>query len=59
MLRLIPDHVLAASREKANQWMTRNEFKPRNYLAAGIILIVWAALAYWAWIVFAERFGHS
>ena len=54
VLRLIPDHVLAASREKANQWMERNEARPRNYLAAGIILIVWAALAYWVWIVAAD-----
>ena len=54
VLRMIPDHVIAASREKANQWMTRNEAKPKNYVAAAIILVVWAALAYWAWIAFAD-----
>ena len=54
VLRMIPDHAIAASREKANQWMERNEARPRNYLAAGIILIVWAALAYWVWIVAAD-----
>ena len=50
-LRLLPEHVLAASREKAKLWMTENKSKPRNYFAAAIILIVWAALAYWTWLV--------
>ena len=50
VLRLIPQHVIAESREKANQWMTRKKAKPRNYVAAAIILTVWVALAYWVWI---------
>ncbi len=53
VVRLIPEHVLTASREKANQWLARNEARSRNYIAAAIILITWAALAYWAWIAFA------
>ena len=59
VLRLIPDHVIAASREKADQWMARNEARPRNYVAATLFILVWIALAYWAWTVFAEWFGRS
>lgn len=51
-LRMIPEHVVAASREKADEWMARNEARPRNYFAAAIIVIIWAALAsalaFWA-----------
>ena len=50
---LIPDHVIAASRQKADLWIEEKKSQPRNYFAAAIVLIIWAALAYWAWIAFA------
>ena len=53
VLRLIPDHVIAASRQQANLWIEEKKSKPRNYFAAVIILVIWAALAYWAWTTFA------
>lgn len=56
-LRMIPAHVVATAREEANQWMARNEAKPRNYSVAAIILIVWAVLAYWAWIAASRALG--
>lgn len=51
-LRLIPDHVIAASRQQANLWIEEKKSKPRNYFAAVLIVLVWIALAYWVWIVF-------
>lgn len=53
-LRLIPAHVVADSREKANAWLAVNGDKPRNYVAAALVVLVWAALAYWAWSAFSE-----
>ena len=53
VLRLIPEHVIAASRQKADLWIEEKKSQPRNYFAAAIVLIIWAALAYWAWIAFA------
>ena len=51
-LRLIPAHVLQASREKADEWLLRNETRPRNYLAAAVIVGIWLllALAAWHWL---------
>jgi uncharacterized membrane protein YkvA (DUF1232 family) len=44
-LRLIPPHVLAWGREQAS----RAPARPKSYWAAGVIVLVWLALAYWAW----------
>jgi uncharacterized membrane protein YkvA (DUF1232 family) len=52
VLRLIPEHVIAASRQKAELWVAEKKRVARNYVAAAIILIIWTALAYWAWIAF-------
>jgi uncharacterized membrane protein YkvA (DUF1232 family) len=48
-LRLIPAHVVAASREKAAQWLARNDAKPKSYAAATFIVLLWLLLALWAW----------
>ncbi len=53
-LRLIPAHVIAASRQKAELWIAESKSKPRNYFGAAVILLVWIALAYGAWIVAAD-----
>ena len=44
-LRLIPPHVIAQAREEA----LRAPERPTNYWAAAAIVLVWVALAYWAW----------
>ena len=49
VLRMLPDHVVAESRRKAELWMAEKKDKPQSYLAAAIILLLWIALAYWAW----------
>jgi len=52
VLRLIPEHVIAASRQKADLWIAEKKRVARNYVAAVLIILVWIALAYWAWRVF-------
>ncbi len=59
VLRLIPDHVIAASRQKADLWIAQEKGKPRNYFAATMIILVWLALTYWTWTIFAEWFERS
>ncbi len=54
-LRLIPAHVLADARRQAEAWLAQNQAKPRSYLAAALIVLVWIALAYWAWRLLAEH----
>lgn len=52
-VRLLPAHVVAESRTKADAWLAQSTDKPRNYLAAAFIVFVWIALAWWAWRVWA------
>lgn len=52
-LRLLPVHVIAESRQKAQVWIAEAKGKPRNYVAASIIVLIWLAVAYWAWTLFA------
>ncbi len=55
-LWLVPPHVIADSRQRADEWMAANREKPKNYLAGALILLVWLLCAYWAWTLFAEWF---
>ena len=48
-LRLIPPDVAAWGREQA----LRAPQRPTNYWAAGAIVLIWVALAYWAWTMLA------
>ena len=54
VLRLIPESVLAVSRQQAEQWMAQEQGKPKSYMAAAAILVVWLAFAWWAYIWLAE-----
>ena len=51
-LKLIPTDVIAESRTKADAWMAERRDKPRNYVAAVVIVAIWIAIAYWAWAWF-------
>jgi uncharacterized membrane protein YkvA (DUF1232 family) len=48
-LRLIPEPVKAQSRLKAEAWIAQHRTGPKNYFAAAIIVLIWLAIAYWAW----------
>jgi uncharacterized membrane protein YkvA (DUF1232 family) len=46
-LRLIPPHVAKESREKADAWIAAGNAKPRSYVGAAVIVLLWIALGYW------------
>jgi uncharacterized membrane protein YkvA (DUF1232 family) len=48
-LKLIPPPVIDECRGQAQAWITANQAKPRNYVAAALIVCVWLAAAWWAW----------
>lgn len=54
-LRLVPEHVLADSRVKAEAWLASNQARPKNYFVAFLFVCVWIAAAWWAWEWFVER----
>jgi uncharacterized membrane protein YkvA (DUF1232 family) len=47
VLRLVPDHVLAASRAKSQQWFQARAGKPRSLAGLAMVLALWL-LAAWA-----------
>ena len=51
-LRLVPEDVIAESRQKAQAWLARRQARPRSYLAAGFIVAVWLGGLYFAWALF-------
>ena len=48
-LRLLPPHVLAESRRKADAWIAAREKAPRSYAAATVFVLIWLAIAYGLW----------
>ena len=54
-LKLIPQPVIDECRAKARAWMAAHQAKPRNYVAAALIICLWLAAAWWAWRWFAAR----
>jgi uncharacterized membrane protein YkvA (DUF1232 family) len=49
-IRLLPVSVLQASRERADEWIAAQGKRPKSYVAAAVIVAVWALVA---WGVFA------
>jgi uncharacterized membrane protein YkvA (DUF1232 family) len=54
-LRLIPPAVLAAARIEADAWLATQAGRPQNYWAAAAIVVIWVAVAYWAWTMLKDR----
>lgn len=54
-LRMIPDTVKADCRRQAEAWQAQRQGRPRNWLAAAVIVLLWVALAWWAWSAWAAR----
>lgn len=55
VLKLIPEHVINESREKANQWIEENNTKPKNWFVAAIIVVIWLLLLVWMWLFFMKK----
>ncbi len=53
-LRLIPPHVLADARMRADEWIAAQKSRPRSNVAAAIIVALWIVILYWLWILVAE-----
>lgn len=51
-LKLIPEAVVVESRSAAQAWMDAHRPKPRNYIAAAIIIALWTGAAWlvWRWL---------
>ena len=52
VLKLIPGHVIAESRLKADAWIAARKKQATSYLAAALIVLIWIALAWWLWRLF-------
>ena len=55
-IRLIPKEVLADSRVKARIWLEEREGKPKNWAAAIMIVLLWAALLLSIFYIIMRRF---
>jgi uncharacterized membrane protein YkvA (DUF1232 family) len=51
-LRLVPEDVVAESRQRAQTWLAQRPARPRNYLAAGCIVALWLGGLYFTWALF-------
>ena len=53
VLKLMPREVLLDSRARAQAWLEAHRPKPRNWIAAVAIVLIWivALWALWAWLV--------
>jgi len=58
-LRLIPQHVLADSRRKADAWIAAREKRPRSYVAATVFILIWLAAAYGLWLLWHASLDFS
>jgi len=58
VLKLVPQDVLAECRDQAARWLEEKNPRPRNYLAATLIVVFWlAALIFVSWL--AWRWSES
>ena len=48
-LKLVPQHVLEECRAKARDWIAARQPKPRNYVAAAVIVVLWLLMLWIAW----------
>jgi uncharacterized membrane protein YkvA (DUF1232 family) len=53
VIKLVPRDAMADARAKAQAWVEERRPKPRNWIAAGVIIAIWVALlwAAWTWLI--------
>lgn len=49
-VRLLPPAVLADSRMRAEEWLLQERGKPTSRIGAAVILCIWLAIGYGAWV---------
>ena len=57
VLRMIPDPVLAECRARAVQWLAERNAKPKSYAGLALVVAIWIALAWLAWLWLAPKFA--
>jgi len=55
-IRLIPKDVLSESRIKAQIWFDNNKGKPKNWVVAALILLLWMAILFFIFYALLKRF---
>lgn len=55
-VRLVPAPVLAECRAQADDWIARGAERPRSYIGAALITVLWLAAGYALWSHWAPRF---
>lgn len=48
-VRLLPEEVVAECRLRAEQWMAEQGAKPKSYVGAAAIVLIWTGLAWLCW----------
>lgn len=49
VLKLVPGDVMAECREQATRWLDDGQARPRSYIAAALIVLIWLAALWLAW----------
>lgn len=49
VLKLVPQNVMEECRGQAARWLAENRAKPRNYIAAVLIVAVWLVVLWLGW----------
>lgn len=49
-IRLLPAGVVTSSRFEADRWMVKEGERPRSYVGAAFIVVIWALVGYAVWI---------
>lgn len=52
VFKLIPEPVLDDCRARADQFLREHKHTPRNYVAAFLIVLLWAGVLWWLWTLF-------
>ncbi|MCW5627142.1 MAG: DUF1232 domain-containing protein [Burkholderiales bacterium] len=53
-VQLIPAPVLAVCRERADRWLAERKSKPRSWIGAAVIVVIWLLAAWGIWRLVAD-----
>lgn len=49
-VRLVPADVLDECRRQGDAWLEREGRKPRSYMGAAVIVMIWILFMWWLWV---------
>lgn len=49
-VQMLPPDVLSECRVQAVEWMAQQKAKPASRWGIALVLVTWAAMAYWLWV---------